>query len=431
MRAWKHLALSFAFLLAFVLAVPAQDLSVAKPADVGFSADRLDRITDWLRDESAKGTIPGAVTMIVRHGKIAYFESVGVLDPETKAPMAKDAIFRIYSMTKPIASVAVMMLVEQGKITLDEPIAKYIPAFKDLRVGVESEGEDGKSKIDLVAARKPITIQDLLRHTSGLTYGFFGNTMVKKAYVDARVFDYAIDNAEFAERIAKLPLASQPGSTWDYSHSTDILGRLVEVVSGKPLYQYLTETLLDPLGMPDTSFYVADKAKHARIAEPFPNDRAIGIDANLNDPRIVEKWESAGGGMVGTVTDYARFLTMLINGGTLDGKRYLAPKTIAYMTSDHLGSAVTPGPLYLPGPGYGFGLGFAVRKDTGVAATPGSIGDYNWGGAGGTYFWVDPKEDMFVIYAMQSPRNRTAFRQVLRNLVYSAIDQPAPRNARD
>ena len=214
MRAWKHLALSFAFLLAFVLAVPAQDLSVAKPADVGFSADRLDRITDWLRDESAKGTIPGAVTMIVRHGKIAYFESVGVLDPETKAPMTKDAIFRIYSMTKPITSVAVMMLVEQGKITLDEPIAKYIPAFKDLRVGVESEGEDGKSKIDLVAARKPITTQDLLRHTSGLTYGFFGNTMVKKAYVDARVFDYAIDNSPSGSRSCRShPSRGAPGTT--------------------------------------------------------------------------------------------------------------------------------------------------------------------------------------------------------------------------
>ena len=377
MRAWKHWALSFAFLLALAVAVPAQDLSVAKPADVGFSADRLDRITSWLRDESAKGTIPGAVTMIVRHGKMAYFESVGVLDPETKAPMTKDAIFRIYSMSKPITSVAVMMLVEQGRITLDEPIAKYIPAFKDVKVGVEIKGEDGQPKLDLTAASKPITIQDLLRHTSGLTYGIFGNTLVKKTYLNPHVFDYTLDNAGFAERIAKLPLASQPGTIWDYSHSTDVLGRLVEVVSGKSLYQFEKENILDPLGMMDTSFYVADKAKHARIAEPFPNDRVIGIDASFNDPRVVAKWESGGGGMVGTVTDYARFLTMLINGGTLDGKRYLGPKTIAYMTSDHLGSAVNPGPLYLPGPGYGFGLGFAVRKDTGVAGTPGSIGDYN------------------------------------------------------
>src|SRR5687767_998260 len=195
MRVWKRLALPFAFLLAFSVAVPAQDLPVAKPADVGFSAERLERISEWLRDQSAKNVIPGAVTMIVRHGKIAYFESVGLLDPETKAPMTKDAIFRIYSMSKPITSVAVMMLAEQGKITLDEPIAKYIPAFKDVKVGVESKGEDGKPKLDLTAANRPITIQDLLRHTSGLTYGIFGNTMVKKTYLNPHVFDSATDNA--------------------------------------------------------------------------------------------------------------------------------------------------------------------------------------------------------------------------------------------
>jgi CubicO group peptidase (beta-lactamase class C family) len=425
MRALKHVALSFVFLLVFALGVPAQDLPTAKPAEVGLAAERLDQITSWLRDQSARNVIPGAVLMVVRNGKVAYFESVGLLDPETKAPMRKDAIFRIYSMSKPITSVAVMMLAEQGRITLDEPIAKYIPAFKEMKVGVETKGEDGKPKLELVAAAKPITIQDLLRHSSGLTYGIFGNSMVKVAYRDARIFDYGIDNAEFAERIAKLPLAFQPGTTWDYSHSTDILGRLVEIVSGKSLYQFEKENILDPLGMTDTSFYVADKAKHARIAEPYPNDRVIGIEADFNDPRVVEKWESGGGGMVGTVMDYARFLLMLTNGGTLDGKRYLGPKTLAYMTSDHLGSAVAQGPLYLPGPGYGFGLGFAVRKETGVASTPGSVGDYNWGGAGGTYFWVDPKENMFVVFAMQSPRNRASFRVVIRDMVYGAIDKPA------
>src|ERR1041385_8670672 len=268
MRAVKALAFSFVFSFALVATVAAQNLPMAKPAEVGLSAERLDRITQWLAAESAKGTIPGAVTMIVRNGKVAYFEAVGVLDPESKAPMTKDAIFRIYSMSKPITSVAVMMLAEQGRITLDEPIAKYIPAFKDMKVGVETKGEDGKPKLELVAA-KPITIQDLLRHTSGITYGFFGNMLVKKAYLDAHVFDYAIDNAEFAERIAKLPLAFQPGTIWDYSHSTDILGRLVEVVSGKSLYQFEKENILDPLGMTDTSFYVADASKHPRVARPF------------------------------------------------------------------------------------------------------------------------------------------------------------------
>ena len=247
---------------------------------------------------------------------------------------------------------------------------------------------------------------------------------MKKAYLDAKIFEGRVSNTEFAERIAKLPLAFQPGTTWDYSHSTDILGRVVEVVSGKSLFQFQKEGILDPLGMSDTSYYVTDKAKHPRIAEPFKDDRKIGTDTEFNDPRVAEPWESGGGGMVGTVADYARFLTMLTNGGVFNGKRILGPKTIAYMTSDHMGSVITPGPLYLPGPGYGFGLGFAVRKEAGVATSQGSPGDYNWGGAGGTYFWVDPKENMFVVFAMQSPRNRAAFRPILRNLVYSAIEKP-------
>jgi CubicO group peptidase (beta-lactamase class C family) len=425
MRAAKSFALSFVLTFALLATVAAQNLPTARPGEVGLSAERLDRLTQWLSAEIHKGTIPGAVTLIVRNGKVAYFEAVGVLDPETKAPMTKDAIFRIYSMSKPITSVAVMMLAEQGKITLDQPIAKYIPSFKDVKVGVESKEEDGIAKLELADAKKPITIQDLLRHTSGLTYGFFGDMLVKKGYLEAKVNDGDFDNAEFAERIAKLPLAFQPGTTWDYGYSTDILGRLVEVVSGKSLYQFEKENILDPLGMTDTSFYVADTSKQARIAEPFKDDRRIGADAEFGDPRAAKKWESGGGGMVGTVSDYARFAMMLANGGTLDGKRYLGPKTLAYMTSDHLAGVITPGPYYLPGPGYGFGLGFAVRKETGVGLSPGSVGDYNWGGAGGTYFWADPKENMFVVYAMQSPRNRVAFRQVLRDMVYAAIESPA------
>lgn len=420
--------LSLAFVWALLVSASAQDLQVAKPADVGFSADRLERITHWLSDEIAEGTIPGAVLMIVRHDKIAYFESLGVLDPETKAPISKDAIFRIYSMSKPITSAAIMMLFEQGKITLDEPIAKYIPQFKDMKVGVETREDDGARKLDLVAASRPITIQDLLRHTSGITYGFFGDMLVKKAYLDVKLpANGDFTNEEFVEQIAKLPLAFQPGTTWDYGHSTDILGRLIEVVSGKSLYQFEKENLLDPLGMADTSFYVTDPAKQVRIAEPFKTDRTIGTNAVFNDPRVAAKWESGGGGMVSTVTDYARFVRMLVHEGTLDGKDYLAPKTIAYMTSDQLGSAIVPGPYYLPGPGYGFGLGFAVRKDAGVATNAGTPGDYNWGGAGGTYFWVDPKEDMFVVYAMQSPSKRVHYRQVLRDMVYSAIAKPSLR----
>jgi CubicO group peptidase (beta-lactamase class C family) len=336
--------------------------------------------------------------------------------------MTRDAIFRIYSMSKPITSVGTMILGEEGKLALADPVAKYIPQLGAAKVGVEkADAGGGAPTLELVAPRRAMTVQDLLRHTSGLTYGFFGDGLVKKAYVESKLWVDYPSNAEFVDRIAKLPLIYQPGTTWDYSHSTDVLGRLVEVVSGKSLYQFEKEHILDPLGMTDTSFYVADAAKQARLAEPFKNDRAIGAGVEFNDPRVARPWESGGGGMVGTATDYARFLQMLANGGTLEGKRYLGPKTIAYMTSDHMGDVVRRGPYDLLGPGYKFGLGFGVRIDAGVAPVAGSLGDYYWGGAGGTYFWVDPKEKMFVVYMMQSPSKRAQYRILLRNMVYAAI----------
>jgi CubicO group peptidase (beta-lactamase class C family) len=405
----------------------AQGLPTAKPEEVGLSSARLARLTQALNDDLAKGTLPGAIVLIVRDGKVAYHETFGMQNPDAKTPMSKDAIFRIYSMTKPIVSVAALMLVEEGKISLGDPVAKYIPQFKDVKVGVEKPGADGKPTLDLVAPRRPVTVQDLLRHSAGLTYGVFGTGAVKQLYQEAKLFDGDPDNAEFAERVAKLPLMFQPGSTWEYSHATDILGRVVEVAAGKSLYATLKEKLLDPLGMPDTSFYVTEQGKQARIAEPFSDDRAIGAGIAMNDPRQAGKWESGGGGMVGTANDYARFLQMLLNGGTLDGKRYLSPKTIAYMTSDHLGDKVVPGPAYLPGDGYGFGLGFAVRKADGQAMLPGTEGDYSWGGAGGTFFWVDPKERMFVVYMMQSPKQRLYYRNVLKNMVYGAFERSMPQ----
>jgi CubicO group peptidase (beta-lactamase class C family) len=227
--------------------------------------------------------------------------------------------------------------------------------------------------------------------------------------------------AEFVERLAKLPLVYHPGTTWDYSQSTDVLGRVIEVVTGKSLYQALKEMVLDPLGMTETSFYVTEPDRQPRIAEPFSNDRTTGVNAQVSDPRIARKYESGGGGMVSTAIDYARFLQMLTKGGTLDGRRYLGPKTIAYMSADHLGNVVVPGPYYLPGPGYGFGLGFAVRKELGVPSIAGSVGDYYWGGVGGTYFWVDPKEDMFVVFMMQSPKQRLYYRPLIRDMVYAAL----------
>jgi CubicO group peptidase (beta-lactamase class C family) len=408
----------------WIYSVAAQSLPRATPAEVGLSAERLDRITQMLRDDSAKGTVPGAVMLVARHGKIAAFESVGVLDPGTKAAMPRDAIFRIYSMSKAITSVSAMMLFEEGKIALSDPVARYLPQIGQMKVAVEkADPAGGKPSLEMVPARRPMTIQDLLRHTSGITYGFFGISPVKKLYVESGVLKGDYTNAEFADRIAKLPLAYQPGTIWDYSHSTDILGRVIEVVSGMPLYQFEKQRLLDPLGMNDTSFYVTEASRQPRIAEPFPNDRAFGIDVSFGDPRVAGKWESGGGGMVSTASDYARFLQMMLNGGTLNGKRYLSPKTVAYMTSDQLGDGIVPGPLYLPGPGYGFGLGFAVRKTAGGPADNGSVGDYTWNGVGGTHFWVDPKEELLVVFMIQSPRQRVHYMTVIRDMVYAAFEK--------
>jgi CubicO group peptidase (beta-lactamase class C family) len=422
----KTMLLAALLYLITAVAVEGQSLPSAKPEQVGLSSERLQRITDTLKADVEKRIIPGAVVLVARHGKVAFFETVGVLDPATKTPMSKDAIFRIYSMSKPITSVAAMTLWEDGKFNLSEPVSKYIPQLGGLKVGVEKpDPSGGKPTLELVPTKRDMSIQDLFRHTSGLTYGFFGNTQVKKMYVDGKVWNDYPSSAELVDRLAKLPLAYQPGTTWDYSHSTDVLGRLVEVISRQSLYQFEKERLLDPLGMKDTSFYVTDKTKQGRIADAFPNDRNFGIDADFNDPRVEQKWESGGGGMVSTAMDYARFLQMLLKGGTLDGKRILGPKTIAYMTADHVGTAIDAGPLYLPGPGFGFGLGFAVRKDAGVSPFAGSVGEYNWGGAGGTYFWVDPKEDMFVVFMMQSPKHRVPYRYLLKDMVYAAVTKPA------
>lgn len=401
----------------------AQSLPTARPEQVGLSTQRLQMLTDVLKADVAAGKIPGAVLLVARQGKVAWFEPVGRLDPAADTPMQRDGIFRIYSMSKPITSVAAMMLVEDGRLKLDDPIAMYLPEFTSMTIGVEKPGADGKPVLETVPARRAITVQDLMRHTSGLTYGFFGSGLVKQAYNAANLNANDPDNAEFSQRLAKLPLAYQPGTTWDYSQSTDILGRVIEVVSGQSLYQFEKARLFDPLGMKDTSYYVPEPDRQPRIAEPLPNDRSFGVGAALNDPRIVRRMESGGGGLVSTAGDYARFLQMLLNGGSLDGKRYLGPRTIALMTADHsnAGAGIVPGPLYLPGAGYGFGLGFAVRRNDGEAPYPSAGGEYNWGGAGGTYMWVDPKNEMFVVLMLQSPMHRSHYRTLTRDMVYAAV----------
>ncbi len=418
-KTWASGLIAGAALLAQVAAA---DLPSAKPEDVGLSSQRLGLITNLLKADIAAGKIPGAVLLIARQGKVAYFESLGQLDTATGAPMTRDAIFRIYSMSKPITSVVAMMLVEDGRLKLDDPVSLYLPEFAKMQVGVEKADAAGKPALELVPARRPITVQDLLRHTSGLTYGFFGPGLVKQAYNEANLFAGNPDLKEYSQRLAKLPLMYQPGSTWDYSVSTDVLGRVVEVASGKSLFQFEKERILEPLGMGDTTFYVTEPARQKRIAEPLPNDRNFGVGADINNPRVALPMESGGGGMVSTASDYARFLQMMLSGGSFEGKRYLSPATVRFMTSDHAnaGAGVTPGPLYLPGAGYGFGLGFAVRRGTGEAPYPAEAGEFNWGGAGGTYMWVDPKSEMLVVFMLQSPKWRVHYRSLLRNMIYAA-----------
>lgn len=423
---YPHLVVASLCMASVALLSPAlaqvRDLPRAKPEAVGMSSERLARITATLRADVEAKKIPGAVLLVARHGKVVQYDAVGKIDPAASAPMTRDAIFRIYSMTKPITTVVAMMLVEEGKLKLDDPVAKFIPSFAKMQVGVEKpDASGGKPTLELVPARRAITVQDLTRHTSGITYGFFGSSLVKTAYSEANLGDTRLTNEEVAEKIAKLPLAYHPGTTWDYSHSTDVLGRVIEVVTGKTLYDAVKERLLAPLGMTDTSFYVTDPAKHKRLAEPFADDRTIGVNASFGDPRVAGKYESGGGGMMSTAMEYARFLQMLLNGGTLEGKRYLSPKTLAYMTSDHLGQAIATTPLYLPGPGYGFGLGFAVRKVPGEAAYPADAGTYYWGGAGGTYFWVEPRSGLFVVFMLQSPKQRVYYRTLLHDMVTAAV----------
>ena len=414
-------------LLTFALA-HAQGLPTAKPETVGLSSEGLNRVLAAVKADVDKGALPGAVLLVARQGRVVMFEAVGVIDPATRAPMTKDAIFRIYSMSKPITSVAAMTLFEEGKLMLSDPVSKYLPKMKDMKVGVEKPGADGgKPTLELVPAAREMTIQDLLRHSSGLTYGAAGANLVKAQWQEAAVAQGRPSNAELVDRIAKLPLLFQPGTTWEYSTSTDVLGRVVEVVSDRSLYQFEKERILDPLGMRDTSFYVLDPTKQSRIAEPLPTNRVLTSGNEMFDPRVEAKLESGGGGMMGTAMDYARFCQMLLNGGTLDGRRILGPRTVAYMASDHLGSTIKPGPNYLPGPGFGFGLGFAVRTAAGEVPTAGSVGEYNWSGAAGTTFWIDPKEKMFVVFMIQDPKQGRHYRTLLKDMIYAAVDKPVTK----
>jgi CubicO group peptidase (beta-lactamase class C family) len=395
-----------------------------KPPASTWSQPKLDRVGAYIENEVQNERIPGAIILIQQHGKPVYFKTFGVRDVIERHPMTPDTIFRLYSMSKPITSVAVMMLVDDGKLKLNDPLSKYIPAFADTRVGIDGYEGNGQPTLRLEPKQRPITIRDLLRHTSGITYGFYGNDPARQRYNQLDLYNQNWNNAEFADRVAHLPLAEQPGTLWDYGHSTDVLGRVVEVVSGQSLYQFEKRRLLDPLGMMDTAFYVADKSKWPRIAQPMPDDRVIGPFIPITDPTKPRRWESGGGGMVGTIGDYARFAQMMLNGGVMDGRRYLRATTVATMTSDQIGpgSGIKRDYYYFPGAGFGFGYGFAVRTKL-LAGVAGPLGEYRWDGVGGTFFWVDPKDDMFVIFMAQTPSERGRIQRDLRELIYDALER--------
>ncbi len=388
-------------------------LPIADPDVLGLSPARLARMSEAFRAEIARGRLPGAVLLIARGGRIGCFESLGVADPVRGTPMTHDAIFRIYSMTKPIVSLAVMMLVEEGRLLLDDPVSRHLPEYAGQKVAIERDG-----RIDLAPVERDATVQDLLRHTSGIGYSFTGESTVQRMYVEQRLGSLSKTNAEFSAQLAALPLMHQPGSRWEYGQSTDVLGRLIEVISGQGLGSFLRERILDPLGMVDTAFHVPAGQQH-RLVEGFARDPDSGAEVRLMKVREAPRFESGGGGLVSTALDYARLLQMLQNGGTLEGKRLIGRKTLQWMTSDHLGSIPSGSPL-LP-PGSGFGLGFAVRMAPGLDPTPGSAGQYYWSGMAGTTFWVDPSEEMFALLMLQGPNQREHFRALFRSLVYASL----------
>ena len=390
-------------------------LPQARPEALGLSPARLQRMSDALKREIDKGTIPGVTMMVARRGQIGWFEALGQQNPAASAPMTRDSIFRIYSMTKPIVSIGIMQLVEDGHLLLSEPLAKYIPEFSATKVGVENNG-----KLDLVPLARQITIQDLLRHTSGLTNDNQGDGLVQRLYKQAGLRDRKINNAEHATLLARLPLICQPGAAWNYSRSTDILGRIIEVVSGKSLGAYLTERILAPLQMAETAFHTGAE-NTGRLTEPFASDPWTGEPVKLFDMLEQPVIESGGSGLVSTTMDYARFCQMLLNGGTLDGNRIVGRKTLQLMAANHLDSSVKINGTLLA-PGHGFGLGFAVRTHAGMAPFAGSAGQFFWSGMAGTFFWIDPKEDLFAVFMSQGPGQRVHLRTLVRSLVYAAVE---------
>lgn len=428
----------------------AGSLPETRPNRVGFDPERLERISEFMNARVADGTMVGGMGMIARKGKVVFTDTWGMRDREASAPMTEDTIFRIYSMTKPITSVAVMMLYEEGHFFLNDPIARYIPELAGLEIAVSTaDGEtetvsDGtrsrtigtgdESKVGLTRSpRRQPTIRDLLRHTAGMTYGVFGNTEVDQKYRELGVLSNRTNLADFVSTLGQAPLQYEPGSRWHYSVSVDVQGRLVEVISGMRFGEFLEERLFKPLGMNDTSFVVPED-KFERLAQLY-SPRAVeggGADGGAADGatelvaageranrnyRPGATFESGGGGLVATTADYMRFAQMLLNGGELAGVRILSPKTVDLMTTDQLGDVTKP----FGRKGVGFGLGFAVMLDKGQIGELGSNGEYNWGGLAGTRFWIDPEEELIGIFMVQSVPHRTRLGREFKVLTYQAL----------
>lgn len=417
----RHCPAALGLLLAAVLSAAEPAIAqFAPPPGARLFPEKLLVIDDFINGEVAAGRIPGAILLIQRHGKPVYFKRFGFRDPDAGVAMADDAIFPIHSLSKTVTSVAAMVLVDRGTIALDDPVSKYIPSFAGMKVGVERKGAGGQPYLELEPPRRPINIEDLLLHTSGITYGFIGEGLVKKYYQDIYLGDF--DNAGFAERISRVPLAEQPRTVWDYGHSTDVLGRVIEVASGQSLYQFEKENLFEPLGMTTTKYFLTDPAERARYALPLKKDRR-----NERNSLDVTRWESGGGGVVSTIADFARYGQMLLNGGTLDGKTILSPKAFAAMTTDHIGpgSGVERTYLYFPGDGFGFGYGFGIRTDPGnaVPPPPGSLGEIKWDGATGCYLVVDRAQDMFFVLMENSPADRMHVQVNVKKMIYDALEK--------
>lgn len=398
------------------------------PEAAGFDAARLGRIDDVLSADIEARKIPGAVVLLARRGALAYWKAFGYRDREANVSMQRDDIFRIASMTKPITSVAAMMLAERGRLFLPDPVSSYLPQFAETQVGIEESASNRPPALKLVSQQRPMTVHDLLRHTAGFTYGLFGSSLVKTAYNEAGVFDLRHTNEQMIGKLAALPLAHQPGCVWDYSMATDVLGRIVEVVSGKTLEQFFREEILVPLGANETGFVLAPE-KASRMAQPQVNTQS-GQRFPMADHTIPWPWQSGGAGLYSTAQDYLQFCRMLLHGGSWNGTRLLAASTVDLMTSDHLPreivyDGVTRWLFEAEAPtremGQSFGLGFALRTQPGVNPLPGSVGDYYWAGALGTYFWIDPAQDLISVFMSQAPEHRLHYRYLMRQLVYQAL----------